>query len=317
MGSRWQIIAFPLILPWRKEFWTLPLYFADLQVGVIPGWPEAMPYRGRPLPSEAMAPGNELRHYHPGELLQRKAFKNFLESREEVEDIVRELKGLPKEALPMELPSGEAWSLVWQLEKMQADEEARMIHVDEGEAWLAEILSPEPWDNRKSFGTTGLKESVDPELARLRYLLWRREMAPHLEGNWTPLLLGRTSRAVFGSLKEWPGWNFIKMVQVRLPGIRTETAWREVAGEGPGGPAWRGRFEEHLAACLEAAGDFPALKSRAGELKDYLEKAVVPAWPVEPVWHLELEIWAQEADEEEDWGPVLCWAGAGADILPG
>ncbi len=316
MGIGWHIVAFPLILPWRKEFWTLPLYFADLKVGVIPGWPKAVPYQGRPLPPEATAPGNELRHYHPGDLLQRKAFKDFLESREEVEDIIRELKGLPKEALPEELPSGEAWSLVWQLEKMQADEEARMIHVDQGEAWLAEILSPEPWDNRKGYGTTGLKEMVDPELARLRYLLWRREMAPYLEGYWAPLLLGRTSRAIFGSLKGWPGWNFIKMVQVRLPGVRSEKQWQEVA-DGSDGPPWRGQFEHHLATCLQAAGDLQALKSLAGELREFLKNVVAPAWPEEPAWHLELEIWAHEADDEEDWGPVLCWAGAGTDILPG
>jgi len=316
MGTDWQVVAFPLILPWRKEFWTLPLYFAGLNVGVLPGWPKAMPYEGRPLPPEATAPGSELRHYHPGELLQRKAFKDFLESREEVEDIVRELKGLPKESLPEDLPSREAWSLVWQLEKMQADEEARMIQVDQGEEWLAEILSPEPWDNRKSYGTTGLKEMVDPELARLRYLLWRREMAPYLEGKWAPLLLGRTSRAIFGTLKDWPGWNFIKLVKVGLPGVRSEGAWREAAGEGQW-PDWRGGFEEHLTACLEASGDLQVLKSRAKELREFLENDVAPNWPEEPAWHFELEIWNHEADDEEDWGPVLCWAGAGADILPG
>lgn len=315
MGTGWEYVAFPLILPWRKEFWTLPLYFADLKVGVIPGWPEATPYRGRPLPPEALASGNELRHYHPGELLQRQAFKNFLESREEVDDIVRELKGLPREALEEGVPSAEAWSLVWQMEKMQADEEARMIHVDRGEAWLAEILSPEPWDNHQSFGVTGLKEMVDPELARLRYLLWRREMAPHLTGQWAPLLLGRTARAIFGSLRGWPGWSFIKMAKVRLPGVRSEEEWREVAGSG--GPAWRGVFARHLEACLEAAGDIQTLQSQAGDLREFLEQTALPGWPGEPAWYFDLEIWVREEDEEEDWGPALCWAGAGADILPG
>lgn len=317
MATGWEIVAFPLILPWRREFWTLPLYFAELTVGVIPGWPEATPYRGRPLPPEALVPGDGLRHYHPGELLQRQAFKNFLESREEVDDIVRELKGLPREALEEGLPSAEAWSLVWQMEKMQADEEARMIQVDQGETWLAEILSPEPWDNQKSFGATGLKEMVDPELARLRYLLWRREMAPHLKDNWAPVLLGRTTRAIFGSLRGWPGWNFIKMARVRLPGVRSEGEWREVAGRD--GPAWRGEFGQHLDICLEAAGDLPTLQSRAGDLQEFLEQTVLSVWPEEPVWYFDLEIWAEEEEEgeEEDWGPVLCWAGAGADILPG
>ena len=37
MGSAWHIVAFPVILPWREEFWTLPLYFPDLQVGASRG----------------------------------------------------------------------------------------------------------------------------------------------------------------------------------------------------------------------------------------------------------------------------------------
>jgi hypothetical protein len=315
MQTGWQIVAFPLILPWRKEFWTLPLYFPELKVGVIPDWPEVLAYQGRPLPPEAAAPLNELRHYQPGELLQRQAFKEFLESGEEVDDIIQELKGLPREA-PEELPRGEGWSLVWQLEKMQADEEARMIQVDHGEAWLAEILAPEPWDNRQNYGKTGLKEMVDPELARLRYLLWRREMAPHLQGDWAPLLLGRTSRAIFGAIKGWPEWNFIQKVQVELPGVRSEVEWREIAQES-GGPAWQARFSELLAACLEAAGDLQVLESRAGALQEFLDQVAAPAWTREPVWRLELEIWAFDPEEEDDWRPVLCWPGAGADILPG
>ena len=50
MGSDWNIVAFPVILPWRDEFWTLPLYFPDLKVGVTPGWPAQLPYQGMPLP---------------------------------------------------------------------------------------------------------------------------------------------------------------------------------------------------------------------------------------------------------------------------
>ncbi|MDI6853186.1 MAG: hypothetical protein QME75_06215 [Deltaproteobacteria bacterium] len=315
MKTNWQIVAFPLILPWRREFWTLPVYFPNLQVGVPLNWPEAMPYQGKPLPPEASAAINELSHYHPGELLQRKAFQDFLESREEVEDIVRELKGLPKEAQPEGLPSAEAWTIVWQMEKMQAHEEARMIQVDQGEKWLAEILSPEPWDERQSYGATGLKEMVDPESARLRYLLWRREMAPHLRGNWAPFLLGRTSRAIFASLMGWPGWNLINSVRVRLPGVRSEPAWRELTGEGKG-PDLQG-FEQHLAACLAAAGNFEALTRQAEAFSEYLEKVVLTAWPGEPDWYFEMEIWAHEGEEKTDWGPVLCWLGAGADILPG
>ncbi|MBW1990901.1 MAG: hypothetical protein JRI59_01990 [Deltaproteobacteria bacterium] len=314
MDTCWQVVAFPLILPWREEFWTLPLYFAELKVGVLSGWPQALPYKGRPLPPEAQAPGEELQHFRPGELLQRKAFKDFLESREEVEDIIRELKGLPREEPRVELPSREAWNLAWQLEKMQAEEEARMLQVDRGEQWLAEILSPEPWDQGAGFSPAGITEMMDPELARLRYLLWRREMAPYLKDKWAPLLLGRTSRAIFGALKGWPHWSLIKSVKVQLPGVRSEEECWQAGGQE--GPSWREGFLRHLEACLEVSGELSSLQNRAKELENFLEETVLPAWPGEPEWLFELEIWAEE-EEEEDWGPVLCWAGAGAGILPG
>ena len=83
MGSAWHIVAFPVILPWREEFWTLPLYFPDLKVGVIPGWPEQMPYQGMPLPSEAEVHPRELQHYNPGDLRQWQAFANYRRDQEE------------------------------------------------------------------------------------------------------------------------------------------------------------------------------------------------------------------------------------------
>jgi hypothetical protein len=201
--------------------------------------------------------------------------------------------------------------LVWQLEKMQADEEARMIQVDRGEAWLAEILSPEPWDNHQSYGVTGLKEMVDPELARLRYLLWRREMASHLAGQWAPLLLGRTAA---GDIRVAEG-----LAGMGLHRWRRAPAWspREEDGGGGGSAGLPGREFAHLT---------PAWKRRAIS-KPYRagprtcrnpEQTALPAWP-EGQRYFDLEICVLEAEEEEeeDWGPVLCWAGAGADICRG
>ena len=84
-------------------------------------------------------------------------------------------------------PSPNAWSLVWQLEKMQADQEAQLLLVDQGQDWLQDILKPEPWDDRASYGpVSGVAETVDPELAKLRYRLWRRVMAPESRTSRSP-----------------------------------------------------------------------------------------------------------------------------------
>ena len=65
MAADWHIVTFPLILPWRDEFWTLPP-FPQLKVGVVPGWPTQLPYQGIPLPPEAQVRPQELKHYRPG-----------------------------------------------------------------------------------------------------------------------------------------------------------------------------------------------------------------------------------------------------------
>ena len=147
MGSAWHIVAFPVILPWRDEFWTLPLYFPDLQVGVIPGWPEQLPYQGMPLPSEAEVHPRELQNYNPGELRQWQAFADYRRDQDEAGDnLLQAIRGYGKAAAPEpKSPPPNAWSLAWQLEKMQADQEAKFLLVDQGQDWLQDILKPEPW----------------------------------------------------------------------------------------------------------------------------------------------------------------------------
>ena len=86
MGSAWHIVAFPVTLPWREEFWTPPLYFPDLKVGVIPGWPEQLPYQGMPLPSEAEVHPPGVEHYKPGDLTPVAAFADYHRTQEEAGD---------------------------------------------------------------------------------------------------------------------------------------------------------------------------------------------------------------------------------------
>jgi hypothetical protein len=142
MGEGWQIIAFPVILPWREEFWTLPLYFPDLKLGVAPGWPSELHYQDIPLPPEAEARSYELGHYKPGELQQWRAFADYRNVQGEEGDLIEAIRRYG-EMPPQETPtSPEAWSLAWQLEKMQADQDSQLLLVDQGQDWLKEILKP-------------------------------------------------------------------------------------------------------------------------------------------------------------------------------
>ncbi len=314
MASDWHIAAFPLILPWREDFWTLPLYFPQLQVGVIPGWPAQLPYQGRELPPEAQARPHELKHLKPGDLRQWQAFEKYQEDQAEAGDLLREVRNYGRVEAPEPDAAPEAWSLAWQLEKLQADQEAQLQMVDQGQEWLKDILTPEPWEERPSFGPVpGVQEMVDPELASLRYRLWRRVMDPQLQDPWAPFLLGRTSRSLFLTLKGWPEWTGLKKVQISLPGCRSAEEWRQVCGNGAA-PPWQGQALERLGAMLDAATDLQDLEAAAGELAVFLADTVVPQWPFPVIWNFDLEVWAPESENE---GPVLCWPGAGAGILPG
>ena len=165
-----------------------------------------------PLPGKGVPPGitggQDFRDYSPGELKQWQAYKEYTESHEEVDDIVRALRGGKSrpEAAGGPLVSGEAQSLAWQLEMMDADQEAELAKVDQEETGLAEILTPDSWDAPESFaGAADVKEVLDPETARRRYLLWRKEMGAFGGAETAPLLLGRTSQGIFTSLRKEGG----------------------------------------------------------------------------------------------------------------
>jgi len=318
MGSSWHIIAFPVILPWREEFWTLPLYFPDLKVGVIPGWPEQLPYQGMPLPLEAEVNSRELQHYNPGDLRQWQAFADYRREQEEAGDnLLQAIRGYGQGAAPEpQSPRPGAWSLAWQLEKMQADQEAQFLRVDQGQDWLQDILKPEPWDDRPSYGpVSGVAETVDPELAKLRYRLWRRVMAPEAPEKSVPLLLGRASRPLFLTLKGWPNWTALRKVQLSLPGCRNAAEWSQVAGAS-GRPPWQEQFAALLGALLTAAADNRELEAASRELQDFLTHDLAAGWPLPEIRYEDLEVWGPDSAPEAN-GPVLCWGSAGAAALPG
>ena len=318
MGWGWHIVAFPVILPWRDEFWTLPLYFPDLKVGVIPGWPEQLPYRGMPLPSEAEVHPRELEHYKPGDLSQWRAFENYRRDQEGAgENVIQAIRGYGQAAAPEPQPlPPDAWFLAWQLEKMQADQDAQLLLVDQGHDWLQDILKPEPWDDGVSYGpVSGVAETVDPELAKLRYRLWRRVMTPDLPDQSVPLLLGRASRSLFLTLKGWPDWTALRTVQLSLPGCRNGGEWLKAAGE-TGRPPWQETFVDLLGALITAVADNQELKAASRELQEFVAGDIAASWPWPEVWHWDLEIWGPDEAPEAQ-GPVLCWRSAGGGILPG
>jgi len=319
MTAGWQIVAFPLILPWREEFWTLPLYFPDLKVGVASGWPGSLPYKGLPLPPEAEAPAGETRGFRPGDLKQWQAFKEYRQSQEEgQDDLIRAIRQYGTAAAT---PDPEthlvAWRLAWQLEKLQADQEAQLVRVDQGQDWLTEILSPEPWEERLNLGTVpGIGEVVDPELAHLRHHLWERVMAPYLEGRWTPLLLGRTARSIFLTLKGWPQWTGLRAARVALPGCRSEAEWLQVRND-PDLGRRLAKFGGVLAEALTRVASSQDLAAAVAEIQEFVARDLMPRWPFAPPWNWDLEVWGPEPEEKEGERPVLCWAGAGGKVLPG
>jgi hypothetical protein len=315
MGLPWNIVAFPVILPWQEEFWTLPLYFPDLKVGVTPGWPTDLPYKGMPLPQEAQIHPRELQNYQPGEVRQWQAFEAYRLDQAGEENLVQAIRDYGQPAAPQPASTApNAWSLAWQLEKMQADEDAQLLLVDKGQDWLQDILQPEPW-TEPSIPVSGIQETVDPELAQLRYHLWRRVMSQFLQGQAAPLLLGRTSRALFLTLKGWPDWTSLRRVHLALPGCRNKFEWQAVAGDAGKAP-WQEKFENLLADLLAGVAELQDMQGATGDLQEFVEEVIVVTWPFPAVWNWDLEIWAADASPGEP-GPILCWGGAGTGILPG
>jgi len=316
MASNWQIVAFPLILPWREDFWTLPLYFPDLKVGVASGWPGQLPYQGLSLPPEAQIGPREYKHYKPGELHQWTAFEKYQQNWTEAGDLLEDLRHYGRvERAPLPPDSSpDLWSLAWQIEKLQSDQEAQLALVDRGQDWLQDILAPEPWEDRPGFGPApDIPELVDRDLARLRFAIWRHALVSSLTDPWVPLLLGRTSRSLFLTLRGWPERTGLQKVQFSLPGVQNAEEWLQVCG-GAAAPPWQGQAVEMLKKLLDEADDLQGLEAAVEEFEEFVAQQVRTQWPFPVIRNFDLELWVQESSERE---PVLCWTGAGGGILPG
>jgi hypothetical protein len=290
-----------------------------MTVGVLWQWPQGLPYQGRPLPPEVAAGGRELRHYAPGELKQWQAYEEYTSSREEVEDIVRALRGEPAEPEVDEGPwqNEDALNLAWQLELMEADQEAHLARVDRGDEMLAEVLAPEILEEPVGLTVSpGEIEVLDPETARLRYLLWRREMGGHLGPESLPLLLGRTSRTIFTSLRQEAGGGKSPRMRFTLPGCRTEEEYN-AAKHGATVSGWQREFDRMLEACLTAADQGADLEPPGQELNQWLREKLPRQWPDVPSWTWDLEIWGREAEIHEGGEALLAWGGLGKGVVPG
>jgi hypothetical protein len=318
MSANRPLVAFPLILPWRQEFWSLPLFFPDLQVGVLWQWPPGIPYQGRPLPPEAVAAGKELSHYAPGELKQRQAYEEYASDREELDDILRALRGAAEPpATEGPWKGQDPLSLAWQLEVMEADQEAHLAQVDRGDELLDQMLIPETSEEPGSAALAPEDiEVLDPETARLRYLLWRRELGDRLGPRSVPLLLGRTSQTIFISLRREAGGGGAPRARVRLPGCRTEAEY-QAARNAAAQVGWQEEFRQRLEACLQPAEQGGDLEPPARELNHWLAAELPRLWPELPPWSWELEIWAREPEIQEAGETLLAWAGLGKGVVPG
>ncbi len=318
MRAQWRFVAFPLILPWRPEFWSLPLYFPDLKVGVLRQWPKNIPYGGKPLPP-GVGGGEDLRDYNPGELKQWQAYKEYSDHHEEVDDIVRALRG--EKARP-EVAEGpwhgeEAASLAWQLEVIEADQEAQLARVDRGEERLEDILAPETWEEPESDeGVAGEVEMVDPETARRRYLLWRKEMGPVLGAGSVPLLLGRSSPGIFTSLRKEIGTSKIALVRLQVPVCRDEEAFQS-ARKLTGDTAWGKEFQWLLGMCLTAADQGADIDEPGQVLSRWLKEELPRQWPEMPSVYREMEIWGRDPGVLEGEEALITFSGARKKVVAG
>jgi hypothetical protein len=305
-----------MILPWRPEFWSLPLFFPDLTVGVLWQWPAGLPYKGRALPSEAAAGGRDFRNYAPGELRQWQAYQEFSRDREELDNIVRALRGEPEPAAPEGLWQDEqALGLAWQLEMTEADQEAHLARVDRGQDWLGEILAPEAWEEPPEFqALPGEREVLDPETARWRYLLWRREMGAQLLPQSAPLLLGRTSLPIFASLRKEADGGQAPRLNFRLPGCRSQDGYGAALA---GAAAWRRDFHRLLGLCLSAVDEGGDSEGPAQEFSRWLAEELLRIWPGVPPFTWDLEIWGREPKAGEGGETLLAWGGLGKGVIPG
>lgn len=317
MSGNFQLVAFPLILPWREEFWGLPLYFPEVIVGVLWRWPPGLPYKGRPLPDQVELGLKELKHYAPGELTQWQAYEEYAAAREEVDDILRALRGEPEEDKKPKKPweSEDIYSLAWQLELAEADQEAHLNRVEQGGEWLAEIIAPEPWEKPEGLPVLPREpEFLDPETARGRYLLWRREMAAHLSSGAVPLLLGRTSRAIFAFLREQGGAGPVTLPRLSLPGCRTESEYQALKRVAET-KKWQAQFKERLDACLRAALKGTDFDSPFQELSRWIEEELLKMWPEEPTRFCDLEIWPPAPEVAEGGEALVLWGTPGKEVV--
>ena len=317
MPAQWRFVAFPLILPWRPEFWSLPLYFPDLKVGVLRQWPKNIPYEGKPLPP-GVGGGEDLRDYNPGELKQWQAYREYSDHHEEVDDIIRALRG--KKARP-EVAEGpwqgeEAASLAWRLELMEADQEAQLALVDQGEEWLGEILAPETWEEPPSYaGVAEEKEVADPETARRRYLLWQKEMGQFLGAERTPLLLGRASQGIFTSLRREGGTGKFALVRFKVPVCQDEEEFQAVRKAG--NSTWGEEFQRLLGICLTAADEGANTWEPAQTLSRWLEEELPRQWPGMPSLYGEMELWGRDPGVLEGGETLIAFSGAGKKVVVG
>jgi cell pole-organizing protein PopZ len=191
-----QLAVFPLLVGWRKNYWSLPLYFPNLAVGEMAGAPAGVGLPTLPLPPVKKSLEREWRSYHPGELSQWGVYQNFLDSQDEGKDLLQSIRGNRPAPLPTSPDPALIWTLARQLEKMRVEQEEILQQTDRQQCELDTILAPDPWDEESQLlaaswqkASLGLASPPDPELTKLRLLFWRMVLDSHLRFPYTPLVL--------------------------------------------------------------------------------------------------------------------------------
>ena len=289
----WQVAAFPLVIGWQAEYWSLPLFFPDLLVGHLEGQPDHTGLQSLPLPPLDKSLAFDWRNYHPGELLQWKAYLEFKageEEQEDTNDLIRAIKGkpepppalppLPPEAGFPQLPEASMiWTLAWQLESMWAEQEARLLVLQDQQSELDTWLAPEPWEEPPAFRPPPSHDPLltpaappDPELALLRFYFWRAILGSRLSPPWVPLILASPGFSVLRGEEPGPA-----SVRLTLPGCQNreglEQAVNQVSAAG-----LESRLTQALGQVLDAMASSPTeIEPAQQELQNLVEQKLGPA----------------------------------------
>jgi hypothetical protein len=307
--SPWQLAVFPLLVGWRKKFWSLPLYFPNLVVGEMAATPTGMELHTLPLPPVKESLERDWQNYHPGELSQWGIYQNFLESQDEGKDLLQSIRGNRPAPVPTSPDPALIWTIARKLEKMLAEQEEILQQTDRQQSELDTILAPDPWDEESQLlaaswhkSSLNLESPPDPELTKLRLLFWRMVLDAHLQFPYTPLVVesARTISEIKSLVESEQTQGEIYQARIILPACESKEEL-EKAKESLTKAGLADSFTQGLQRLLKAtARGQAAFAAEQAALEEIIARQLRPELAILPDANIIIDFY-QRAVEGQDW----------------